>query len=86
MNSNILNSNGGATYQDAFKIAVILTIAAYFTVFMPLWGLEAIEANPVKFCYDTIQFAGASVATQFVFLSGLNKYTQPKKEEPKEPS
>ncbi|MBA7595176.1 hypothetical protein ES703_02135 [subsurface metagenome] len=59
---------------------------AYFTVFMPLWGLEAVEAEPIKFCYDTIQFVGASVATQFVVLSGLVKYTQPKKEEDKNPS
>lgn len=80
MNTNVLNSNSAPTYKDAIQLALILTVFLYFTVFLPLWGIESISTEPVKFCYETAVFVGSSITTQFVGLSGLNKYTQPKKE------
>lgn len=75
INTNALNSNGGMTYADAAKIAMILTVAGFFTVFLPLYDVARITEETVIFCYNLTIYFGGSFFTQFLLLTGLSKYT-----------
>ena len=81
LNSNFTNHNDGPTWQDAAKIALILTIAALFTTYLTDWTATTITEAPIEFMVGIFKFFGAAFFTNFIALAGLNKLTQKKDEE-----
>ena len=86
VNSNPLdhNSENPMNWKDAAVVSLILTLATYFTVFLPTWTILKIELATLEFVYATIQFVGASFFTQFIALAGLHAVTKKPKPEQKQ--
>ena len=62
------------SWEDAAKIALIITIAQIFGAFLTLYDWSKIVNNPEIFLFDLFKFAGASFFTTFIALTGLAKY------------
>ena len=62
------------TWEDAAKIAIIITLAQIFGTFLTLYDWSKIVNSPEIFCFDLFKFAGASFFTTFIALTGLAKY------------
>jgi len=62
------------SWEDAAKIALIITLAQIFGTFLTLYDWSKIINNPEIFCFDLFKFAGASFFTTFIALTGLAKY------------
>lgn len=80
MNTNPLNHQEGMRWTDAAVVALVLTAATFFTVFLPTWSMEDIKVRTFEFAFACLQFIGAGFFTQFIALAGLHKLTEKKTE------
>lgn len=80
MKLNPFESSNLMSLKDASRLAIILTLAEYFTVFMVFWGYEAIISNIGQFCYETIVFICGFFFTKLIAIAGLTKYLSNKSE------
>jgi hypothetical protein len=72
MNTNPKNSL--MSFKDAMGISGILTTARFFSVFLPLYTVGAIKGDPYSFCFALVQFLGSGFFSDFLLLTGLNRY------------
>ena len=70
---------GGMSWKDAASTALVSALVAFFTVFMALWGYEAVMNDTGKFAYDAIVFLGGTWITTFASLVGITAYKASKK-------
>ena len=60
--------------KDAAIVALLLTIAGFFTVYMPLYAYSHLLDNLGEFCYESIRYLGSSFFTYLVTLTGISRY------------
>lgn len=59
-------------WEDAAKVSVVLMLAQVFMAFLPLYGYQTIMECLHCFCYDLLQFCGATFFASFIALTGLS--------------
>jgi len=61
--------------KDAIIVALILTMASFFTVFYPTLVFTEMTVNPSQAVFYAVGFIGGQFFTNLVVLAGLSKYT-----------
>lgn len=62
-------------WRDAAIVSLVLTLAQYFIVFLPLKGYNDVLNLPIFFL-DSVKCLGASFFSNFMALAGLREYSK----------
>lgn len=70
-----VHEEGPMPWTDAAIVSLVLTLAQFFIVFLPLKGYNDIMNFPI-FIIDSIKCLGSSFFSNFVALAGLREYSK----------
>ena len=62
------------SWEDAAKLALIITLTQIFVAFLTLWPWDQLIAQPEIFVWDLIRFSGATFLVTFGSLIGISAY------------
>lgn len=71
---NIDENEEHMTYREAAIVALVLTMAQFFTTFLTLFDWTRVATNPNAFMFEMVKFVGATFFSIFVILSGMARY------------
>lgn len=74
MRLNPFNKSNPMSWKDAAKVSAVLTATTFFTTYVGLPDVPAIQADPVTWTIGAGFFIAKVFLTNFVALTGLAAY------------
>lgn len=71
------------TWEEATKLSLILTVAAFFSTFLLPYSWIGLKENIGQFLFEAVRFLGTVFFTNFASLAGITVLQQKSKTEEK---